>query len=109
MFCCCVVHTKNTKALLLNASIDLNSNANSFPNVLVVIAEGSEDIESVTIIDVLRRTKSVNLLVATVNGAQICASQKTKIIGDCTIESVANHIFDMICIPGGIPGAVKYL
>ena len=31
------------------------------PNVLVCIADGSEDLEAVTIIDVLRRTKAVNV------------------------------------------------
>ena len=33
---------------------------NEQPNVLICIAEGSEDLEAVTIIDVLRRTKAVN-------------------------------------------------
>ena len=32
------------------------------PNILVCIADGSEDLEAVTIIDVLRRTKAVNVM-----------------------------------------------
>eukprot|EP00484_Ammonia_sp_Unknown_P030191 CAMPEP_0197029962 /NCGR_PEP_ID=MMETSP1384-20130603/9300_1 /TAXON_ID=29189 /ORGANISM="Ammonia sp." /LENGTH=241 /DNA_ID=CAMNT_0042459229 /DNA_START=1543 /DNA_END=2268 /DNA_ORIENTATION=- len=80
------------------------------PNILVCIADGSEDLEAVTIIDVLRRTGAVNVTVATVGGkAQITASRLTKIAGDATLEDVtkANTKFDMICLPGGMPGAAN--
>jgi len=82
----------------------------SGPNVLICIADGSEDLEAVTIIDVLRRTKVLNVTVATVGGkSQITASRGTKIVGDCTIEEAAKQktTFDMICLPGGMPGATN--
>eukprot|EP01083_Nonionella_stella_P023580 65249_1 len=80
------------------------------PNILVCVADGSEDLEAITIIDVLRRTKAVNLTVATVGGKnQITASRKTKIVGDATLEEVIkkNKKFDMIALPGGMPGATN--
>ena len=83
---------------------------NDKANILVCIADGSEDIETVTIIDVLRRTQKVNLTVATVGGKnEITASRKTKFIGDCKIEDIAknNKQFNMICLPGGMPGATN--
>lgn len=81
--------------------------ANGFPNILIIISESSEDISSVIIINVLSRTKKVNIFIATVNGSsQICVSQKTKIMSDCTIESIADENFDIICIPGGMLSTV---
>lgn len=80
------------------------------PNVLICIAEGSEDLEAVTIIDVLRRTKALNVTVATIGGkSQITASRKTKIVGDATLNDAIknNNKYDMICLPGGMPGATN--
>ena len=47
---------------------------------------------------------------ATVGGkSQITASRKTKIVGDSTLEDIVkkNDRFDMICLPGGMPGATN--
>eukprot|EP00485_Elphidium_margaritaceum_P020649 CAMPEP_0202713464 /NCGR_PEP_ID=MMETSP1385-20130828/54499_1 /ASSEMBLY_ACC=CAM_ASM_000861 /TAXON_ID=933848 /ORGANISM="Elphidium margaritaceum" /LENGTH=220 /DNA_ID=CAMNT_0049373821 /DNA_START=18 /DNA_END=680 /DNA_ORIENTATION=- len=80
------------------------------PNIVVFIADGSEDVETVTVIDVLRRTQNVNLIVATVGGkSQITASRETKIVGDSTLEDVLkmNKKFDMAVLPGGMPGATN--
>ncbi len=80
------------------------------PNVLVCITDGSEDLEAVTIIDVLRRTQTLNVTVASIGGKlQITASRGTKMVGDFTIEQVSKQQtkFDMICLPGGMPGATN--
>lgn len=82
----------------------------SGPSVLVCIADGSEDLEATTIIDVLRRTKTLTVTVATIGGkAEVTMSRGTKIVGDSTIEDVAKQTstFDMICLPGGMPGATN--
>ena len=41
--------------------------------------------------------------------SQITASRKTKIVGDATIEDAIkrNNKYDMICLPGGMPGATN--
>ncbi len=72
--------------------------------VLVPIADGSEEIEAVTIIDVLRRAEA-EVTVASVSGLQITASRGVKLMADCLIAACADKRFDLVVLPGGIPGA----
>lgn len=75
------------------------------PTALIPIADGSEDIETVTLIDVLRRA-GVDVTVASVTGQpQILASRQTRIEADALIEDVMGEDFDLIALPGGMPGA----
>ena len=74
---------------------------------LVPIADGSEDIESVTIIDVLRRA-GVDVTVASVmpeQRLQIIAARGTRIVADAHIDQCRDKTFDLIALPGGMPGA----
>jgi 4-methyl-5(b-hydroxyethyl)-thiazole monophosphate biosynthesis len=72
--------------------------------VLVPIADGTEEIEAVTIIDTLRRGGSI-VTVASVSGLQITAARKVKLVADCLIADCAGKTFDCIALPGGMPGA----
>lgn len=77
------------------------------PTALIPIADGSEDIESVTIIDVLRRAE-VNVTVASVmpdQRLQIVASRGTRIVADTHINECLTQTWDLIALPGGLPGA----
>ena len=74
---------------------------------LVPIAEGSEEIELVTIVDVLRRA-GVEVTVASANSGdklQICAARGTKIVADLMLDDCAKKHYDLIAVPGGLPGA----
>ncbi len=70
--------------------------------VLVVIADGIEEIESATIINVLRRAQ-LEVTVASVNNLQITASRKMKFTADCLIDDSKNQNYEMIILPGGLP------
>jgi protein deglycase len=72
--------------------------------VLVPIADGTEEIEAVCIIDVLRRA-GAEVIVASVGDLQITASRGVKLVADCQIEDCRDDHFDLIALPGGIPGA----
>lgn len=72
--------------------------------VLVPIADGIEEIESVCIIDVLRRA-GAEVTVASVDGMEITASRGVKLIADKLIEDCAAETYDLIALPGGMPGA----
>jgi 4-methyl-5(b-hydroxyethyl)-thiazole monophosphate biosynthesis len=72
--------------------------------VLVPIADGTEEIEAVTIIDVLRRAEA-DVTVASVNDLQIIASRGVHVVADCLIDACKDRVFDLIVLPGGIPGA----
>lgn len=72
--------------------------------VLVPIADGSEEIEAVCIIDVLRRA-GAEVTVASVDKLQMTASRGVKIIADKLITDCTNETYDLIALPGGMPGA----
>lgn len=73
--------------------------------VLVPIADGTEELEAVAIIDVLRRA-GTNVNVASVSGnKQITASRGMVIVADNLIQDSLNQDYDLVVLPGGIPGA----
>ncbi|KAK6143540.1 hypothetical protein DH2020_023888 [Rehmannia glutinosa] len=69
------------------------------PQVLIPVANGSQEIEVVTIVDILRRAKA-NVIVASVEKSrQILASNGTKIIADKMISDAADSVYDLIILP----------
>jgi 4-methyl-5(b-hydroxyethyl)-thiazole monophosphate biosynthesis len=74
--------------------------------VLVPLAPGFEDIEAITVVDILRRA-GVEVVVAGTQPGPIEASRKTKHLPDCTLDDVRAEDFDMIVLPGGQPGATN--
>ena len=73
-------------------------------SVLVPIADGSEELEAISIIDVLRRA-GAHVTVASVGDINITASRGTKITADKLISQCIEQVYDLISLPGGIPGA----
>jgi 4-methyl-5(b-hydroxyethyl)-thiazole monophosphate biosynthesis len=74
--------------------------------VLVPLAPGFEEIEAITVIDILRRA-GVDVVVAGTQSGPIEASRKTRHIPDCTLDDVRAEDFDMIVLPGGQPGTTN--
>ena len=71
---------------------------------LVPVANGSEDIETVTIVDVLRRA-GVEVTVASVEpGLAVTLSRGCKLTADVLLADAAGE-FDLIALPGGAAGA----
>ncbi len=73
------------------------------PKVLVPLAQGCEEIEAVTIIDLLRRA-GIDVISAGLDSQPILASRGVKLIADITLELALQQDFDMIVLPGGQPG-----
>jgi 4-methyl-5(b-hydroxyethyl)-thiazole monophosphate biosynthesis len=67
--------------------------------VLVPLAEGFEELEAVTIIDILRRA-GIEVVVASLAGGSVTGSH-----GIRPLAALAEQDFDMIALPGGRPGA----
>ncbi|KAK8698924.1 hypothetical protein V6N13_115027 [Hibiscus sabdariffa] len=77
------------------------------PHVLVPVANGSEEIEVVTIVDILRRAK-VDVVVASVEkSVTVLASQGVKFVADKLIGDAAESIYDLIILPGGVAGTER--
>ncbi len=72
--------------------------------VLVAIADGIEEIEAVTIIDVLRRA-GAEVTAASVDKLQVAASRGVRLVADCLISDCTDTAYDLIALPGGMPGA----
>ena len=73
--------------------------------VLIPVAEGSEDIEVVTLIDVLRRAEAQVVVASVESGLQLQASRGTRLLADCRIDACVGQSYDLIALPGGVPGA----
>ena len=72
--------------------------------VLIPLAPGFEEIEAITVIDILRRA-GVTVTVAGTQPGPIVASRQTKHLADCTLDDIHAEDFDMLVLPGGLPGA----
>ena len=72
--------------------------------VLVPIADGIEELEAVTIIDVLRRA-GADVTAASVNLRTVVAGRGLSLNADKLISECADDVFDMVVCPGGMPGA----
>ena len=70
---------------------------------LVLIANGSEEMEAVIIIDCLRRAKW-EVTVAGVTGLTVTCSRGVKVVCDRRIEEVSADTFDILALPGGAEG-----
>lgn len=71
--------------------------------VLILLAPGFEEIEAVTVIDILRRAGVEVTAAGTVEGP-IEGSRKVKLLADLSVDKVAGSDFDLIVFPGGQPG-----
>jgi 4-methyl-5(b-hydroxyethyl)-thiazole monophosphate biosynthesis len=74
------------------------------PTVLVPLAQGCEELEAVTIIDLLRRAK-ITVVTAGLDEKPVKASRGVVLIPDTTLDQAIQQNFDMIVLPGGLPGA----
>jgi putative intracellular protease/amidase len=73
--------------------------------VLVPIADGSEEIETTCITDTLTRF-GADVTVASVGPSLECRmSRGIKVVADCPIADCATKNWDLIALPGGMPGA----
>ncbi len=72
--------------------------------VLVPIADGTEEIEAVCIIDTLRRA-GAEVTVASVGILQVVASRHVQFVADALIADCVDETYDCIALPGGMPGA----
>ncbi|MES9992526.1 MAG: DJ-1 family glyoxalase III [Candidatus Thiodiazotropha sp.] len=72
--------------------------------VLVPLAQGCEELEAVTITDLLTRA-GIEVVTAGLEAGPVKASRGITLVPDTTLEAVMNEEFDMLVLPGGLPGA----
>lgn len=74
------------------------------PIVLVPLAQGCEEIEAITVIDILRRA-GISVVSAGLDAQPVRASRGTVLIPDTTLEEALKQSYDMVVLPGGQPGS----
>jgi len=75
--------------------------------VTVLLAEGFEEIEALTVVDLLRRAK-IEAVTAAVGGkVQVTGRSGITVAADCLIEECDFSDAAMIVLPGGMPGVTN--
>lgn len=72
--------------------------------ILVPIADGTEMIEALSIVDVFRRA-GAHVDLASVGEKVTTSSHNVRIEADKLIDECIDEEYDLVAIPGGIPGA----
>jgi protein deglycase len=72
--------------------------------VLIPLAQGCEELEAVTIIDLLRRAE-ITVVSAGLDTNLVTASRGTVLIPDTDLDTALQDDYDMVVLPGGLPGA----
>ena len=73
-------------------------------NVLVPLAQGCEELEAVTVVDLLRRA-GIEVVTAGLDEQPVRASRGLVLLPDMSLERALQQDYDMIVLPGGLPGA----
>ena len=70
----------------------------------IILAEGFEEIEAFTVVDVLRR---LNIIcdICSVNNAEVSGSHGIKVAADNVFDKMDFDDYDVLILPGGMPGA----
>lgn len=73
--------------------------------ILVPLAQGCEELEAVTIIDLMVRA-GVEVVTASLDHHKvITASRGVQLIAKVCLDEILDERFDMVVLPGGLPGA----
>ncbi len=73
-------------------------------HALVPLAQGCEELEAITITDLLVRA-GITVTTCGLDEKPVTASRGITIIPDTSIDKILNQSFDLIVLPGGLPGA----
>jgi 4-methyl-5(b-hydroxyethyl)-thiazole monophosphate biosynthesis len=73
-------------------------------NVLVPLARGCEELEAVTVVDLLRRA-GISVVTAGLDDQPVTASRGVVLVPDMTLDEALGQDYDMVVLPGGLPGA----
>ena len=70
----------------------------------IFLAEGFEEIEALTVVDLLRRA-GIEITMTSITGTrQVTGSHGIKVEADALLDEISFDDIDMIILPGGMPG-----
>jgi protein deglycase len=74
--------------------------------ICIPLADGFEEIEAVTLMDVFRRA-GFNVMSCGVSGIQIRGSHDITVDADITLDAALEKAWNLVVLPGGMPGATN--
>ncbi len=77
--------------------------------IALLLADGFEEIEAITVIDVLRRAKVDILTVSIFENKVVKGCHDISINADATINEIKKESLTMLILPGGMPGTANLL
>lgn len=77
-------------------------------SALVLLADGNEEIEAVTTIDLLTRAEIKVTCASISTRKQVRCSRGVVIVAEKNLAEIKNIRFDVVILPGGIKGAEKF-
>ncbi|EJO5346116.1 DJ-1/PfpI family protein [Clostridium botulinum] len=75
--------------------------------ILVFIAEGFEEIEALTVVDVLRRANIQCDMCSITSNKDTKGAHNILVYADKTLKEIKGNEYDGLVIPGGMPGATN--
>ncbi len=75
--------------------------------VLIPIAHGTEELEAIALIDTLRRAGAVVTVASVEAQHEITTAHAVRLVADRLISDCAHESYDLIVLPGGMPGAER--
>ena len=75
--------------------------------VCVLLATGFEEIEALTVVDILRRAEIDTIMVSVTGEKQVTSSHNITVLADKLFEEIDFTDVDMIVLPGGMPGTLN--
>jgi protein deglycase len=75
--------------------------------VVICLANGFEEIEAIGIIDILRRADVFTMVISITGEREVSGAHHIKVLADELFEDVDFSGYDMIVLPGGMPGAAN--
>ena len=70
------------------------------------LADGFEETEALATLDVMRRAK-MDVVTVGVTGESVTGSHKVEVKADTTIDKISTADFDVLMLPGGLPGTTN--
>lgn len=75
--------------------------------VYAMITDGTEEVECLAVVDILRRAEIETKLVSASDSKEVTSSHGVRITADATLADIAPDEAKSIFVPGGMPGSKK--
>lgn len=74
--------------------------------VIVLLAEGFEELEALSPVDILRR-EGIEVCTVGISGRTVCGAHGIKVVADALPEEVNEDSVKAVIFPGGMPGSLN--